>query len=54
MFGELADFMTAGGICESNGGSLAQMDNCHVLGEVAKYIEDNGEYEAAKFFQTRV
>ena len=38
------DFNDAVQICDFYGGSLAKVDDCNLLGEIAQFIEVNGEH----------
>ena len=38
------DFMDAADLCDFYGGSLAKVDDCNLLGEIAQFIEVNGEH----------
>ena len=37
-------FEEAIGACNINGGRLAKINDCNLLGEVARYLGDNGDY----------
>ena len=38
------DFYDAVQICDFYGGSLAKVDDCNLLGEIAQFIDANGEH----------
>ena len=40
----LRNFMDAADLCDFYGGSLAKVDDCNLLGEIAQFAEVNGEH----------
>ena len=44
MSGTYVNFSDASALCEFYGGSLAKVDDCNLLGEIAQFADANGEH----------